>query len=145
MLTEKRVEWSFQVGDYVYLKLKPYMQRSLHSKHVWKLSPKYAGPFQVLSKVGDMTYRLNLPPNAKVHPVFHVSVLKGKVGPVSTVSNSLLKFDEDGKVLLQLVKVLTRRLVRQGNSPATQLLVQYQNSNPRSSAGNDDISPMQVE
>lgn len=114
---KKRVERSFQVGDYVYLKLKPYRQRTLHSKQVWKLSPKYTGPFQILSKVGTVAYRLDLPPTAKVHPVFYVLVFKRKVGPVTAVSTSLPEFDDDGKVILHTVKVLARRLVRQGDSP----------------------------
>ena len=40
------------------------------------LIPKYDGPFEVVSKVGNMAYRLNLPERFKVHPTFHVSFLR---------------------------------------------------------------------
>lgn len=72
-------------------------------------------------KWGVVAYRLELSPTVKVHPMFHVLVLKRKVGPITTVSSSLPEFDEDGKLILHPMKVLARRLVKQGNSPATQL------------------------
>ena len=47
---------------------------------VWengKLSPRFIGPYEVISKVGPVTYRLALPPELeKIHNVFHVSMLK---------------------------------------------------------------------
>lgn len=55
----------------------------------------------MLAKVGVVAYKLNLLVNAKVHPVFHVSLLKRKVEPVSAVSTSLPEFDEDEKMILQ--------------------------------------------
>lgn len=121
----KRSDRVFEVGEWVYLKLKPYRQTSLHSKKIWKLSPKYAGPFQILVRIGNAAYRLSLPSTAKLHPVFHVSLLKKKIGPVTEVSPTLPDFDDDGKVLLQPVQILARRLVKKGKSPATQLLVQW--------------------
>lgn len=120
---KNRLDRCFEVSDWVYLKLKPYRQSFLHSAKVWKLSPKYAGPFQVQAKVGSATYQLFLQPQAKIHLVFHVSLLKRKVGLVTVISPTLPNFDDDGKVVLQPVKIFARRLVKKGSSLATQLLV----------------------
>ncbi|KAJ7184006.1 hypothetical protein O6H91_Y539800 [Diphasiastrum complanatum] len=45
-----------------------------------KLSPRYSGPFKVVNKIGMTAYRLELPVGTKVHPVFHVSRLKERLG-----------------------------------------------------------------
>ncbi|KAK2979093.1 hypothetical protein RJ640_022575, partial [Escallonia rubra] len=37
---------------------------------------RYEGPFPIVAKVGKVSYRLELPPKLKIHPVFHVSLLK---------------------------------------------------------------------
>ena len=67
----------FQVGDRVWLKLTPQVWKKLHRKDVHKgLISRYDGPFEIIQKVGNAAYRLNLPERLKLHPTFHVSFLK---------------------------------------------------------------------
>nr|KYP45087.1 hypothetical protein KK1_033369 [Cajanus cajan] len=66
-------------GDWVYLKASPYKWKSLAKRRNEKLSPRFYGPFQVLEKVGSVAYKLSLPADCKIHPMFHVSKLKQAV------------------------------------------------------------------
>ncbi|XP_070046454.1 uncharacterized protein [Nicotiana tomentosiformis] len=51
-----------------------------------KLSPRYIGPFEILERIGDMAYKLALPPSlAVVHPVLQVSMLQKYHGDPSHV------------------------------------------------------------
>jgi hypothetical protein len=55
-------ERSFEVGDWVFLRLQPYKQISLKkAKKDNKLSPKYYGPYKVLQNIGTMAYKLEFP------------------------------------------------------------------------------------
>ena len=42
-----------------------------------KLNPRYVGPFEISERIGEVAYRLALPPSLiGVHNIFHVSILK---------------------------------------------------------------------
>nr|GFB28374.1 putative reverse transcriptase domain-containing protein [Tanacetum cinerariifolium] len=66
----------FQVGDKVMLKVSPWKGVVRFGKR-GKLNPSYVGPFKVLERIGDVTYKLDLPEElSRVHNTFHVSNLK---------------------------------------------------------------------
>jgi hypothetical protein len=67
-------EREFQEGDL--LKLQPYAQTSVINRPCAKLAFKYFGPFKIVERIGMVAYKLALPQDCVVHPVFHVSQLK---------------------------------------------------------------------
>jgi hypothetical protein len=67
---KKRRPMDFNVGYFVYLKLRPYRQRSITLTSYNKLTKRYYGPYKVLQKIGPVAYKLDLPRTSKIHPVF---------------------------------------------------------------------------
>ena len=65
----------YDVGNWAFLKLSPWKSVVRFRKN-GKLSPRYIRLYQVIEQVGDV-YRLELPSElARVHNVFHVSMLR---------------------------------------------------------------------
>ncbi|XP_058756271.1 uncharacterized protein LOC131629505, partial [Vicia villosa] len=72
----RRKDLEFQAGDNVFLRVTPVtgVGRALKSK---KLNPRFIGPYQISDRVGNMAYRVALPPNlSNLHDVFHVLQLR---------------------------------------------------------------------
>ncbi|XP_038985472.1 uncharacterized protein LOC120111701 [Phoenix dactylifera] len=92
----RRRELEFQIGDHVFLRVSP-TKGVMRFGVRGKLSPRYVGPFEILDKVGEVAYRLALPPAlSSVHNIFHVSMLKKYVpDPSHVVAYEPLHLQED--------------------------------------------------
>ena len=90
-----RAERVFQVGDWVYMRLQPNKQQYVAFRASHKLSPCFFGPHWIIQKIGEVAYKLALRAGPVIHPVFHVSCLKAKLGlqivPISTLPFVILK------------------------------------------------------
>ncbi|KAL8105647.1 hypothetical protein AgCh_029446 [Apium graveolens] len=73
---QSRKDMEFEEGNLVLLKVSPWKGLTWFGKR-GKLSPRYAGPFEILKRVGKVAYELALPPHMEHIPnVIHVSMLK---------------------------------------------------------------------
>ncbi|XP_069154704.1 uncharacterized protein [Solanum lycopersicum] len=74
---QHRCSVEFNVGDKVLMKLTPQIWKQIVSKTRHRfLIPKYDSPFEVVKRVGEVSYRLKLPERLKIYPTFHMSFLK---------------------------------------------------------------------
>ena len=84
----------FQVGDRVFLRISPW-KGVLRFGKKGKLSPRYMGPYEIVERIGEIAYRLRLPPElARIHDIFHVSMLqKYMVDPSYVLRDQMVKFE----------------------------------------------------
>ena len=57
------------MGEHVFTKVRA-KKSSLNLGSCAKLAPRYCGPFEIPSRMGQVAYQLDLPPNLEVHNVF---------------------------------------------------------------------------
>ncbi|RVW61382.1 Transposon Ty3-I Gag-Pol polyprotein [Vitis vinifera] len=123
---KKRRHTEYKVGDMVFVKLFLQQFKSLRSVHK-DFVRRYEGPFPILGKVGKVSYRVELPPRLKVHPVFHISYLKPYHGDKDDPSRGLSNraptavMTSNDKEIEHVIadRVIKRRVV----PPATEYLV----------------------
>lgn len=119
------IDRQFQVGEQVLLKLQPYAQHSVANRPFPKLAYKYYGPFTIDERIGDAAYKLELPTDASIHPVFHVSQLKQFTPDFTPVYTELPKIAELDRFNPLPEKILERRLVKKGNAAVPQCLIKW--------------------
>ncbi|XP_070025338.1 uncharacterized protein [Nicotiana sylvestris] len=81
----RRRDLEFKEDDWVFLKVSP-MKGIMRFGKKGKLSLRYIRPYKIIQRIGQVAYKLELPPEMSlVHPVFYVSMLKKVVGDLSTI------------------------------------------------------------
>jgi hypothetical protein len=58
---KRRRDLSFKISDFIYLKVSP-MRGTRRFKVKGKLASRYVGLFKVISRKGEVSYQLKLPP-----------------------------------------------------------------------------------
>jgi hypothetical protein len=114
-------EMEFKTGDWVWLRLLHRTTKSLDPHAKGKLGSHYAGPFQVLERIGSVAYRLQLPSGALIHDVFHVGLLKAHKGDPPAMPTPLPLIQDE-----RLLPVPVMTLKAQLRRDVWYILIQWQ-------------------
>jgi len=136
---QKRRQMELQVGDMVLVKLQPYRQNSVALRKNQKLGLKYFGPFPVIHKVGAVAYKLLLPQEAKIHPVFHISQLKVCKGDHSKPYIPLPLSST-----AQPAATLSTRTILRGHQQVKQFLIQWEGNDEDHATWEDEALMQQA-
>eukprot|EP00253_Pinus_taeda_P011014 PITA_11014 len=79
-------------------------------------------------RIGEVAYKLALPPTAKIHPVFDVSCLKKAIGNNCRIQTSLPELDEEGSIWLQPEQVLDTRVKQLRDRMIKEVLVKWKDT-----------------
>ncbi|XP_070008674.1 uncharacterized protein [Nicotiana sylvestris] len=79
-----------------------------------KLSSRFIGPYQILKRIGEVAYKLEFPASMTlVHPVFHVSMLRGYVpDPAHIISPEVVEINDGLSYEEEPVEILDRQVRR---------------------------------
>jgi hypothetical protein len=120
-----RTHKEFKVGDHVFLKVKA-NKSSLKLGNCLKLAAHFCGPFEILERIGPVTYMLALPASMSIHNVFHVSLLK-KYIPVANhvIDWNVIQVEQEGTFQVHPVCILDRKIKQLKNRAIELVKVQW--------------------
>jgi hypothetical protein len=76
-----------------------------------KLVAHYCGPFEILYRIGPVTYMLELPTSISIHNVFHVSFLKKYIPDVNHVIDwNVIQVEQECAFQVHLMCILERKI-----------------------------------
>ncbi len=109
-----------------------------------KLAARYYGPFEILERVGAVAYRLRLPEESQIHPVFHVSLLKQCLSSLGRASPTMLVVGADNQILAEPEKVLERRMIKRGNRAVNEVWVKWSNLQEESATWQEKLRMVEL-
>ena len=117
------------VGNQMFIKIRPW-KNIMRFGIKGKLAPRYSGPYKIIKIIGLIAFWLALPPYlAKIHNVFHVSLLrKVELRPSKILPHVLIEIYEDLTINMKLVKILDHIVKELKNKKIVLVRVLWKNS-----------------
>ena len=125
----RRLDTSFADGDKVLLSTE---NLKLPSTVSWKFTARWIGPYPVRRAVSPVAYELLLPRTLRVHPVFHVSLLKAyredAINPSPPPPEPIVNDEGEQEYFVQ--ELLQHRVRRIGRRSRVEFLVRWTGYGP---------------
>lgn len=137
---KRRRDLDFAVGDLVLVKLQPYRQNTLVGRRSQKLSMRYFGPFEVIQHIGSVAYKLLLPETARIHPIFHISLLKKFIGQPSQQYLPLPLITNEYGPAVQPLRAMAFRKIMHNTTLVPQVLIQWNSLDDDDSTTWEDVA-----
>ena len=113
------------MGDHFFLKLKS-NRSSLKLGSCAKLAARFCGPFEVLERIGPVSYMIALPSSMYVHNFFHVSLLNQYIPDANHVIDwNVIQVEQEGTFQVHLVHILDQKIKRLWNQATGLVKVQW--------------------
>ena len=128
-----------KIGDHAMLRLHKGYSIPSSTSVTKKLTQQYVGPFCVFEKVGRLAYKLNIPFDWRVHPVFLVAQLKPASSPTNDLFHCLrphmapaifVNGDINATKSFEVDCLLNKQTVKKGRGRAVEYLVRWTGYGP---------------
>ena len=119
--TRRHVE--FQVGNRVLLSTVNLNLQDIGPAR--KLLPKFIGPFPILECISTVAYKLRLPATMRIHPVFHVSLLRPYRASDRDDEARPPPLEIDGEPQYEVEQLLEMRAIKRGRATKREYLVKW--------------------
>jgi hypothetical protein len=113
------------VGDHIFFNVKD-NRSSLKLGSCAKLVARFCGPFEIVERIGLVSYMIALPTSMFVPNVFHVSLLKKYIPDVNHVIDwNVIQVEQEGAFQVHPTRILERKVKKLQNRAIGLVNVQW--------------------
>ncbi|CAJ2647971.1 unnamed protein product [Trifolium pratense] len=125
--------------DEALTQLKAHSQQSVAKRINPKLAAWFYGPFKIIEKLGEVAYKLQLPAHLRIHPVFHVSLLKKAIDDYAVQGDLPKELEIQPVEDFYPEKVVRSRIINQGGVSTPLSLIQWKNKSIEDATWEDSV------